>query len=87
MPVLEATEYERFSFHEADRHTFTLDEAVRKAKELRKNDATNFYRIEVADEEQTTFVVTKVPQASVYADFMARMAKLVGRCAVHARNK
>ena len=87
MPTLEATEYERFSFDEAGQHTLTLDEAVKKAKDLRKKDAANFYRIEVADESHLTFTVTKVPVASVYADFMARVAKLVGRYVVRVRNK
>ncbi len=87
MPMLEATEYERFSFDEAGQHALTLDEAVRKARDLRKNDAANFYRIQVADENHATFTVTKVPVASVYADFMARMAKLVGRYVVRARNR
>ncbi|MGB7546234.1 MAG: hypothetical protein WBM14_00660 [Terracidiphilus sp.] len=87
MPTLEATEYERFSFDEAGQNALTLDEAVKKAKDLRKKDAANFYRIEVADESHTTFTVTKVPVASVYADFMARVAKLMGRYALHGRRK
>lgn len=87
MPTIEATEYERFSFDEAGQHALTIDEAVKKANDLRKQDAANFYRIEPADDSHTTFVVTKVPMASVYADFMARMAKLVGRYVVRSRNK
>lgn len=87
MPALEATEYERFSFDEADQKALTLDEATKKAKDLRKKDAANFYRIEVADESHLTFTVTKVPVASVYADFVARMAKLMGRYVVRTRSK
>lgn len=87
MPTLEATEYERFSFDEADQNALTLDEALKKAKKLRKNDAANFYRIEWADDSHTTFMVKKVPVASVYADFMSRIAKLVGRYVVRSRNR
>ena len=87
MPALEATEYERFSFDEPGQHALTLEEAVKKAKDLRKKDAANFYRIEVADENHMTFTVTKVPVASVYADFIAKMAKLMGRYVVRVRNK
>ena len=67
MPTLEAQEYERFSYDEANQHSLTLDEAVRKARGLRRNDSSNFYRIEHADESGTIFTVTKVPVASVYA--------------------
>ncbi|MGB6742632.1 MAG: hypothetical protein WBE38_03160 [Terracidiphilus sp.] len=87
MPTLEATEYERFNFDEADQHALTLDEAVRKANELRKKDSANYYRIEMADESHMTFTVTKVPVASVYADFMARIAKALGRYVVRTKSK
>lgn len=79
MPTLEATEYERFSFDEADQNALTLDEAIKKAKDLRKNDSANYYRIEWTDDSHTAFMVKKVPVASVYADFVTRVAKLMGR--------
>ncbi|MGC9223945.1 MAG: hypothetical protein ACP5E2_08465 [Terracidiphilus sp.] len=87
MPVLEATEYERFSFDEAGQHALTLDEAVRKAKEFRKNDPANFYRIEPADDQHTTFTIREVPVASVYADFMAKVFKIMGRNRFRTRRK
>lgn len=76
MPMLEAQDYEHFSYDES---SLTLDEAVAKASELRKKDAENFYRIEPANEGKTSFKVTKVPAASVYAGLVARVAKLMAR--------
>jgi hypothetical protein len=87
MPTLEATEYERFNFDESDEHVLTLDEAVKKAKELRKKDSANYYRVELDDESRMSFTVTKVPVASVYADFMARIAKVLGRYVVRAKSQ
>lgn len=76
MPTLEAQDYERFSYDEAP---LTLDEAVKKARDLRQGDSSNFYRVELASESGTDFTVKKVSKASVYADFIARVAKLMGR--------
>lgn len=76
MPMLEAQEYERFSY---DEPSLTLDEAVRKARELRRKDSANFYRIEHTNEGRTAFRVKRVPAASVYADFKARVMKMMGR--------
>jgi hypothetical protein len=88
MPTLEAREYEQFSYDEANQHSLTLEEAVRKARDLRRNDSTNFYRVVQTDEGSNAFTVTPIPIASVYADFMARVAKIAGRYVVrHARNK
>jgi uncharacterized iron-regulated membrane protein len=79
MPTLEALDYERFSYDEANENPLTLDEAVKKAKALRRKDAANFYRIKHTDEGGTSFVVTKVPVSSVYADFVAHAAKVMNR--------
>jgi hypothetical protein len=76
MPTLEAQEYERFRY---DEPALTLEEAVKKASDLRRKDSANFYRVENTDESRTAFVVTKVPVSSVYAEFLARVAKIVGR--------
>jgi hypothetical protein len=85
MPTLEVQDYEHFSF---DDRPLTLDEAVQKASELRKNDAVNFYRIEPANEANTSFKITKVRAASVYADFVARMCKLMAhRSSIHTTGK
>ncbi|HTV83084.1 MAG TPA: hypothetical protein VME18_10570 [Acidobacteriaceae bacterium] len=79
MPTLDATEYERFSLDQADQNPLPLDEAVKKAAEMRRNDPVNFYRVEYANESQSGFVVNKVEASTVYAEFFARMAKLFGR--------
>jgi len=73
MPTMEMQEYDQFRY---DEPTLTLDEAVKKASELRRKDHEHFYRIEPANDKITTFRVTKISSASVYADFLARVAKL-----------
>jgi phosphoenolpyruvate carboxylase len=76
MPTLEAQEYERFRY---DEPTLTLEEAVKKAAELRRKDPANFYRVENADDSRTAFTVAKVPVSTVYADFVARIARVLTR--------
>lgn len=87
MPTLEALDYEKFSYHEANQHSLTLEEAVKKAAELRRKDSANFYRVEYADESHATFTVTKVPVSSVYADFIARVAKVMGKYVLRAQRR
>ncbi len=79
MPVLDSTDYERFSYDEPNGPGLTLDEAVTKAKELRRTDQSNFYRIEVADQDASAFRIRKVPVSMAYAEFVARMAKTLAR--------
>jgi len=76
MPTLEIQDYEHFCYDESP---LTLDEAVKKASELRKNDSENVYRIEPANEGRTAFTVTRVSAALVYAEFVARISKLMAR--------
>ena len=89
MPTLDATEYERFSYDEPSRAPLSLDEAVKKARELRASDASrnNFYRIEYADDSHMSFQVTTVPAASVYADFTARISQALARFWSYTRSK
>jgi hypothetical protein len=84
MPTLEAQDYERFSF---DEHPLTLDEAIKKANELRRKDSANFYRIEHTNEDRTAFAVTKVPVASVYADFIAKALKMMRRRTIRFQSR
>ena len=76
MPMLEAQEYEKFRY---DEPTLTLEEATKKAADLRRQDSSNFYRVQNTDESRTAFVVAKIPVSSVYADFLARIAKTLVR--------
>jgi hypothetical protein len=76
MPTLEIQDYEHFRYDESP---LTLDEAVKKAGDLRKKDSENFYRIEPANEAGTAFTVTKVSAASIYAEFVARVSKLAAQ--------
>lgn len=77
MPTLETVDYARFNYE--DDAPLSLNEAVKKAAALRRKDSTNFYRVELVDEKGTAFTVKKVPAASVYADFIARVSKVMGR--------
>ncbi len=79
MPTLESTDYERFSMDEVNVSALTLDEAVKKAKEMRQGDSANFYKIEAVDLNSNSFRVAKVPVASAYADFVSRIAKTIFR--------
>lgn len=76
MPTLEVQDYEHFSYDDAP---LSLDEAVKKASDLRRRDSENFYRITPLNESNTSFAVKKVSIASVYAEFVARVSKLTGR--------
>lgn len=78
MPVLESLDYDKFRYDEATQFPLTLDEAVKKAAELRRNDQSSFYRIEPVNEADNNFVIKKVPVGTVYAEFIARVTKLLG---------
>jgi hypothetical protein len=80
MPTMESIDYERFSYGEAA-PSLTLDEAVKKARELRRQDSGNFYRIEAVDESANAFRIEKVSSASLYTEFIARLAKALTRYA------
>jgi hypothetical protein len=83
MPMLDAAvEYDHFSYDESSSRPLSLDEAVKKAAELRKADSANFYRVEATDVTATGFRVEKVSVASVYADFVSRFAQRFMRHAV-----
>jgi hypothetical protein len=81
MPVLDSTDYERFSYDEPNGSSLTLDDAVKKARELRRADQGNFYRVQVVDQNANSFRVQKVPVGVAYTDFLARLAKTMTRYA------
>jgi hypothetical protein len=78
MPTLESTDYERFSIDEATT-AMTLDEAVKKAREMRVADSSSFYRVEAIDQNANAFRVDKVPIVAAYVDFVARIARTMFR--------
>jgi len=84
MPILETQEYEQFSY---DEQPLTLDEAIKKARDLRRTDPANFYRVKHGNEGRTMFTVKKIPASSVYADFVAKMAKLTGRFSIRTARR
>jgi hypothetical protein len=79
MPTLESLDYERFSIDDADSKSLTLDEAVKKSSDLRRDDKEHFYRVLPIDDKAISFRVEKVPVAAVYAEFLARITKKFGR--------
>lgn len=76
MPTLEVQEFEHFNY---DEPTLSLDEAVKKAQELRKSGSGNFYRVSPANEKGTAFVVKTIPASTVYGELGARVARVLGR--------
>jgi hypothetical protein len=82
MPTIDATEYERFSYDEAT-PSMTLEEAEKKASELRKADPSRFHRIEATGDN--TFRVDSVSKAEAYEDFLARSFRMLSKFARVAR--
>jgi hypothetical protein len=87
MLTLEGTEYDRFRIDDLEQKALTLDEAAKKASELRKGDSKNFYRVEIADEASGTFRVKKVDTSEVYAGFLGRVANIMGRYVFRSRQR
>lgn len=87
MPTLDALEYERFSYDEANQETLSLDEAIRKAQESRRSDPGNFYRVEIVDEGQARFRVKMVPASSVYAEFLSRVARFLAKYSTRVQSR
>jgi len=79
MPTLESTDYERFSIDEANNPAMTLEEAVKKAREMRVADSSSFYRVEAIDQNANAFRVEKVPIVAAYDDFVSRIARTMFR--------
>ncbi len=75
MATVEAQDYERFTYDDPNGRPLALDEAIKKAIELRRADPKNFYRVESTDMNTTAFRIQKISIDSVYADFATRFAK------------
>ena len=76
MPTLESLDYERFNFgDEESAKSLSLDEAIKKAAALRREDKQNFYRIEAVDESMNSFRIEKVAISSVYAELLNRLTR------------
>jgi hypothetical protein len=87
MFTVEAQDYERFTYDDPNGPPLALDEAVKKATELRRTDPKNFYRVEATDSNATGFRIEKVSVASVYAEFIARFAQRFVRRSVTKSNE
>lgn len=74
MQTFESTDYERFSYDEGE-STLTLEQAIKKAADLRRGDAEHFYRVKARDQNANEFHVEKVPKTSAYTEFLSRLMK------------
>lgn len=79
MPTLEAVEYEHFDFSEPDVRPLGLDEAIRRATELKAKESRKFYRVEPVNASGTGFRVKEVSSGQLYAEFMERISHTMGR--------
>lgn len=68
----DAVEYENFDYKLYDQDPMQLDEAMRKASELRGNDTMHFHRIVPANRDKTKFKIESVSIAETQANMWAR---------------
>jgi len=86
MPV-ESPEYDTFDYKHFDEPALSLEEATKKAHELRVTDAGNFHRIVPKDSEMTVFGVETVPIGNVYAELLNRWTVLLNRFATRSMKR
>jgi shikimate 5-dehydrogenase len=73
--IAETTDYDRFGYKHFDEQPLSLEEAVKKAQDLRSRDQHNVYRVMPLDEEMMQFCVEKVGKSELYADLLSRFVK------------
>jgi hypothetical protein len=84
MPAtFDSTDYDLFDFKHFDDKPLTLEEACRKAAEMRQDAQGMVYRVTPVDREMTAFRVDAVSLDEVYASFRhranIRLARLMRR--------
>jgi hypothetical protein len=68
-------DYESFDYKHFDEEPLKLDEAAKKAAELRRQDLRNVYRIVPTDSEMNGFRVEKTPREQLFVDFLSVIAR------------
>lgn len=76
-----APEYDVFEYRHFDEPPMSLEEATRRAAELRLTQKGSFHRVTARDAEMTSFRVDSVPRASVYVEMVARWSTVLNRFA------
>lgn len=69
----DAPEYDLFDYNGYDQTPLSLEDAIKKASELRHNDPGKVHRVVPADRTISTFYVDSIPAAEVYADLLSRL--------------
>jgi hypothetical protein len=72
--IIESTDYELFDYSSPDDAPLPLDEAMRKASQLRAAGNAVFYRVVPVDSEMAGFRVVKVTPEEVRAGFYGKVA-------------
>jgi len=77
--LMESTDYDLFEYRHADEPALALDEAVKRAAQLRSSDAAHFHRIVPVDSDMTSFRVESISRAAVYSELLSRWSELLNR--------
>lgn len=85
--LMESTDYDVFEYKHFDEQGLALEEAVKKASQLRSSDATHFHRIIPTDSDMTSFRVESVSRDSVYSELLNRWAELLNRFVTKAAKR
>jgi len=72
----DAPEYDLFDYKDYDQAPLSLEDAMKKASDLRRKDPNQIHRIVPADRGITTFQIDSVPAAEAYADLLSKLMRL-----------
>jgi hypothetical protein len=87
MTELESVDYDTFDYKHFDEPALSLDEAVRKASQLRSSDTAHIYRIVPVDPKMTAFRVESHSLEKVYAEVLSRWNALFTKFAFRFRER
>jgi hypothetical protein len=76
---LESIDYDVFDYKSDGERSLSLEEAIRKADELRRSNSRNFYRVNPIDSSMSGFRVDEVPKQRAYAEALARWSNLLNK--------
>jgi Ser-tRNA(Ala) deacylase AlaX len=71
----DAPEYDLFDYKDYDQTPLSLEDAIKKASELRGNSPDKIHRVVPADRNITTFQVDSVPVTEAYADLLSKLMR------------
>ena len=79
MAQLESVEYDTFDYKTIDEAPLSLEDAVKKAAQLRTSDTSHFHRIVPTDPSMISFRVDSIPREAVYSEYLSRWTGLLHR--------